>query len=87
MPGVTIGTNMKTRMRLVTFKEMREIQRIIEASNVGPGSTDYLKPFGSDVPQKVNFGRRRSEKVSENPGPGSYDANKADKHIMLSGLP
>lgn len=25
MPGVTIGTNMKDRMRLVTFKEMRQI--------------------------------------------------------------
>lgn len=78
---------MKTRMRLVTFKEMREIQRIMEQSKLGPGSTDYSKPFGSDVTRKVNFGRRTEEKASENPGPGTYDSQRADKHTMLSSLP
>lgn len=87
MPGVTIGTNMKDRMRLVTFAEMRKIQKMMESSHMGPGSTDYQKPFASDVTRRVPFGKRHNQKSSNNPGPGTYEPGKADKLTKQSPLP
>lgn len=87
MPGVTIGTNMKDRMRLVTFAEMRKIQKMMEQSHMGPGSTEHLKPFASEVPQRVPFGKRYDDKYNNNPGPGAYDFGIADKHTKSSTLP
>lgn len=87
MPGVTIGTNMKDRMRLVTFAEMRKIQKMMEQSHMGPGATDYQKPFGSDVPQRCPFGQKFADKLPDNPGPGTYDFGVADKHTKSSALP
>lgn len=68
----------KSRVRLVTFREMRAIQRLMEAANVGPGSTEYLKPLGSDLPN-VGFGKKHAFRPDANPGPGAYDVGKADK--------
>lgn len=53
---------------------------MMETAKLGPGSTDYSKPFGSDIKQKVNFGKRHQIKSKmENPGPGAYDTAKAVK--------
>lgn len=68
-----------SRVRLVTFREMREIQRMMEMANLGPGSTEYSKPFGSDVRRKVPFGKRHAFRPDPNPGPGAYQIDKADK--------
>jgi hypothetical protein len=43
--------------RGMTFKEIREAQRIAETAGLGPGATGDPKPFGSDLP-KVDFGRK-----------------------------
>jgi hypothetical protein len=51
----------------------------MEMTNVGPGSTEHLKPFGSEVPYKIPFGAKRKVKAADNPGPGAYDVGKADK--------
>ena len=64
----------------MTFKELREKSRIAEQSNVGPGSTEYMKPFGSDVKHKMHFmGRPQKYKnmfyleANPNNGPGSTE--------------
>ena len=64
----------------MTFKELREKQRIAERANVGPGSTEYLKPFGSDVKHRMHFGARPQKYKNmfyceSNPqvGPGSTE--------------
>ena len=49
IPSSQTSIKKKSRVRLVTFREMREIQRMMETAKLGPGSTDYSKPFGSDV--------------------------------------
>lgn len=56
---------------------MREQERIAEAAKVGPGTTDYSKPFGSDVTMKVDFGRKYDFKPNKNPPPGAYDPDAA----------
>ena len=51
-------------------------------ANLGPGSTDHHKPFGSDVTQKARFGKKHSFKPNlVTPGPGAYDYTKADSLI------
>lgn len=42
--------------QMVSFREYREIQRVKEAAHQGPGSTEYMKPFGSEVKNKTDFG-------------------------------
>ena len=55
----------------MTFKQMREMERIAEASNIGPGAFDgHIKPFGSDVKTKVTFGSKYEFKANANPAPG-----------------
>ena len=43
---------------------------------VGPGSTEYMKPFGSDVHHKMHFFGRTSSKMSDTPPPGYYNPKK-----------
>jgi len=57
----------------MTFKEIREAQRIAETSHLGPGATGDLKPFGSDL-KNIDFGRKYEFKPKEGPGVGQYDA-------------
>lgn len=59
--------------RMLTFREMREKQRLAESARVGPGSIDYTKPFGSDVTMKVFFGSKYGFKPDLNPAPGQYE--------------
>ena len=40
---------------------------------MGPGSTEYVKPFGSDVHHKMHFMGRSPTKVSDVPPPGYYN--------------
>ena len=48
---------------------------------MGPGSHNPLKPFGSDVKCSAVFDvEGRKHRVSQNPGPGEYDAHDAIKH-------
>jgi hypothetical protein len=68
---------------MVTYQEFREIQRIKERSNLGPGSTEYMKPFASDVHNKTDFGAKYEFKPDNNPPPGLYDTIKS-KSMVLS---
>lgn len=52
---------------------------MMEMANLGPGSTECSKPFGSDVRSKVHFGKRHAFRPAANPGPGAYEIHKADK--------
>jgi len=83
----------------MTFKELREKQRIAEQANIGPGSTEYLKPFGSEVKHKMHFGSRPSKyknmfymEANPNNGPGSteylkpFGANVQTK-VFFAGKP
>ena len=48
---------------------------------MGPGSTEHLKPFGSDL-KRVPFGKKHSFRPNlATPGPGAYDAGRADRLI------
>lgn len=74
MPCANSTNKKKSRVRLVTFREMREIQRMMETAKLGPGSTDCSKPFGADIKQRVIFGRRHQiASKMDNPGPGAYN--------------
>jgi len=53
----------------MTFREIREAQKIAETANLGPGATEVMKPFGSDMPN-VDFGRKYEFKPKEGPGAG-----------------
>ena len=44
---------------------------------MGPGSTEYLKPFGAEIKQKMTIGGKYKWKPDQNPGPGDYDLDSA----------
>ena len=58
---------------MVSFRELRELQRVNESSHMGPGATEYAKPFGSDIKHKMHFGGKYKFKANNNPPPGLYD--------------
>ena len=63
--------------KMVSFAEYRQIQRIKEAAHLGPGATDYTKPFGSDVHHKMHFGGKYIFKPDSNPPVGLYEPDQA----------
>ena len=65
----------------MTYKEFREKERELEASHMGPGTHDTLKPFGSDIKTKVSFGAPYKFKPKEGPAPGTYDPDRASKLV------
>ena len=44
---------------------------------MGPGATEYMKPFGADVHHKMHFGGKYIFKPDSNPPVGLYNADKA----------
>ena len=66
---------------MVSFREFRELQRIKDNANMGPGATEYSKPFGSDIHHKMHFGGKYKWKPSDTPPPGLYEADKAQDAI------
>ena len=64
--------------KMVSYREFREIQRQKEMAHQGPGSTEYLKPFGSDAKGKTDFGSKYKFVPDSNPPPGLYDIEKAE---------
>ena len=73
----------KKAKKLVSYQEMRQMQKIQEVAHIGPGSTEYQKPFGSDL-NKVDFGRKYKFKPDSNPPPGMYDPN--DSFVKTSSI-
>ena len=67
---------------MVSFRQYREIQRVKEAAHQGPGSTEYMKPFGSEVKNKTDFGQKYKFVPNSNPPPGLYDTDKAQKLVQ-----
>lgn len=65
---------------MVSFREKREIERVMANSHMGPGAHDFGKPFGSDL-QNINFGSKIKFKADKNPGPGQYEPGKAVKLV------
>jgi len=64
----------------MSFKEMKEKERIAEQASIGPGSFDgHLKPFGSGM-SKVDFGKKYEWKPDSNPPLGLYNTTSAEKH-------
>lgn len=64
---------------------MREAERVAEAAKVGPGTTEYAKPFGSDVTMKVDMGRKYETKYNKNPPPGAYNPDGANSVPYVRG--
>lgn len=62
--------NKYTVNRPMTYKELREQERINETANIGPGAHNDDKPFGADVHMKVNFGSKYKFVPKEGPPPG-----------------
>jgi len=69
--------NKYTIDRPMTFKEMREQERINETSMNAPGAYYDNKPFGADIHMKVNFGEKYKFVPKEGPAPGQYDITAA----------
>jgi len=63
----------KYKPQPMTYKELREKQKIAETANLGPGGDSVLKPFGSDLKTKINFGSKYEFKPDNNPGFGDYN--------------
>ena len=61
---------------MIPFSEMRKLQRLEQEGRVGPGTTEYLKPFGSGL-KHVGFGSKYQFKANRNPGPGQYRVEKS----------
>ena len=66
--------------RPMTFKEMRERERINETAHIAPGSTHVEKTFASDL-KNVDFGSKYKFVPKEGPPPGLYNPDTADKHV------
>lgn len=61
---------------------MREQERVLEASNIGPGAFDgytQTHAFGTGL-NKVSMGSKYKTIYNANPGPGSYDVVSPTKH-------
>jgi hypothetical protein len=71
--------NKKKEGRPMTYKELRELEKLNETSNLGPGAHHENKPFGSDLNTKVNFGSKYKFVPKEGPAPGQYNADKGLK--------
>jgi len=63
-----------------TLQEKKEKERAMERSHMGPGATEYMKPFGTDT-KTFTFGRHIREPPNTNPGVGYYDVEKADSVV------
>lgn len=61
----------KADIRLMSFKELRHLQKVASESMVGPGAYD----LPMDKPKDISFGRRTFSIPKESPGPGTYDSN------------
>ena len=60
----------------MSFRDIREAERVREAGNIGPGTFDgYLKPFGAEC-HGIDFGRKEKFKPREGPAPGKYDIDR-----------
>lgn len=69
----------------LTYKEFKEKEREMEASNLGPGAHEVQKPFGSDIKTKIDFGRKYEFKPNQNPPPGLYNVDDADRLVKPKG--
>ena len=65
--------------RPLTFAEMREKERIAEASKIAPGAygNDIIE-FGKNL-NNITIGGKYKEKRNHNPPVGAYDHTSADK--------
>ena len=59
-------------MRLMTFKELRELQKVAATSHVGPGTYNESKGKMNNM----TIGKRYGDKYNRNPGPGYYNAER-----------
>lgn len=73
---MSLVRNSQSNGKLIPFSEMRRLQRLEQEGKVGPGTTEYLKPFGAEC-KKVGFGSKYEFKANRNPGPGQYKTNNA----------
>ena len=78
----TIGRGMRSSAkksvgRAMTFKEMREQERIAETAMQAPGAYEVGKSFGSEVKPTINFGRKYEFKPQEGPYPGQYEVDSS----------
>lgn len=64
--------------RLISFREMRQLQKERQAAHVGPGSTEWLKPMGAELSKITLAGKGNiPNPCLHNPGPGQYDVEEA----------
>ena len=62
----------------MTFKELRELQKVAATSHVGPGT--YDRP--ESKMNKITIGKRYDTKYDSNLGPGYYDTDRG--HYVTS---
>ena len=65
----------------MTFKEMREQERMDASAYIAPGANHVEKKFGDLPNQKVDFGSKYKFEPKQGPGPGSYNNDPAQKHV------
>lgn len=58
----------QSNLRLMTFKELRELQKVASTSHVGPGT--YNPP--AEKQKNITLGKKYETKYNKTPGPGSY---------------
>ena len=68
---------------MVSYGDLKNIERIKDVAHVGPGTHTPHKEFGADM-NNVDFGYKYKWKPNNNPPPGLYDADKAMDKIKPS---
>lgn len=63
----------KSMVRLMTFKELRELQKVAAKANIGPGSYNVKETDN----KKMTLGKKPKERLEVTAGPGHYDTDGA----------
>ena len=79
-PMKKTARNKYTIDRPMTFKEMREQERLNETAFQAPGAYEEKIKFGDGL-QKVDFGRKYKFTPKEGPPPGQYNPDLAQKLV------
>ena len=66
---------------MVSYAELKEIERMKERAHMGPGAHTPHKEFGAELKTKVHFGAKSKWKANDNPPPGLYDIDRAMNYI------
>ena len=70
-----------TQQRPVTYRELRQMEKLNQTANVGPGAYHDERPTSSKIKTNVSFGSKYKFKPKEGPAPGQYDFASGQNYL------